>query len=196
MESNGTSSKTINTKYTFRIELTKIAPLFYDFILFSEYASNYGKVLELTKGTNTYTVGNEFILLIHGKLKVNVKCTEFIMTNFFVKCSYSLSDSSLGVFIRYTTSLYADTLSKSTFYNNDMTFINPEHPIVHQFINSYLTKRWDAIKAREECCNKQSYTKEHVESGIIKTNKDLLWDVLTDWNKLKAIAPSVSQMKL
>ena len=177
--------------HTFKEDFNKIASFFYDFRKFDIFGKDIVTLIEMKVGDNTYTPGNECILIAHGVAKMSVKCLEFVLTSSYMKISNEVKDDSFGLYVIVTHHLYNDSINKTSVFCWEGEFFDCDKPIVKEFINQISTVVEDFCKSFEEFLKNNKENTVQYESAIINTDMSKLWNLIINWEELIKVAPQI-----
>jgi hypothetical protein len=138
------------------------------------------------------SIGSEFMCLWRdnnkSKLRIEnvIETPTFKLLNFYI---YSIESTNFRINSIYK--FYKNSTESFTYHCYEFRFETPQALSFHQvqFNTSDYIKMYNTFN---KYVQRQTNITEQVESVVIDTGIDSLWEVLKDWNKFRELAPTIA----
>jgi len=182
----------LKTRHVIKYPINQVWPIISDLTICDHLFSHLWTETEFTFGDDTYSVGNQFTKVYFSNRMI-FTCTESINSENFKKINWRIVQDKTNFLFNFSYTMYPDTSNNSTFLVWDIIYDDNElSPLSPQYVEGDL-------KVRKECTTKWSDYLKHekvpliqVESVIINSRIDKVWNLLTNWISLSQVAPLIA----
>ena len=176
------------TSYHFIQEIERIWPIIRSFDILSIYSDNNHYPIIFIKGEDSWTVGNEFKGNLFGFFPFAAKVNEILNLPEMKKIEWIFNLKKNDYFV-IGFELFKVTEDNSTIaikyikYENNL-FNEKNEKLYNIIIGNSIFEKVD------ELLEKEPFNLINSESCIINGKMEDIWNIITDFNKLTAIAPN------
>jgi hypothetical protein len=187
-----TKVKHFKSKKNFKENIEFIWAFMKDFKSTSCEFKNFISPLIFIKGDNCYEIGSEFTLIWKNFLTLYIRTEEIEESTNFKKLAFLVYKTEPKNFqLRLIFNLHKVTYDNSTLLNWEIVYPNEEREIKLTTYEKLKLDCMDFLNSFEEILNTKSSVVRQTESTQIKCDAKRLWKVLTQWQVLKKIAPTI-----
>jgi len=183
--------KKITETYVYKHNIEKVWELFKDINRFPEFHNNAKTHIKFLKGNNSYEVGNIFVMkfaFIDVVYEVVNVTNQEEFKQFQWKCCKSVPTN---VNYDYKIYLYRTTADDSTLLNLELDF-EKEWYLTHDQKEEIDRERRRYLVNVDKYLSKCVKEQYQYESIIIKTSREKLWGIVTNWVEFRALVPLIS----
>ena len=198
MSKSSTRSNSVNvlfkteTSYHFHHPIERVWRVTRDLFLTSLISSPILYPMILEEGQDTWTEGKEFKCCIFHVGEVLGKCKKAISLPQFKKLIHEYWSPQKKYHFRVKSCLFKVTETDTTIILVKVNCFNEETgETLKQYREDFL-REWNAVNEKIDHFLKDSpFHLFQYESGVINCRMEKIWDFITDFKKLKLIAPLI-----
>ncbi len=190
------STRKFEIPYVFKYNINRVWNLMQDYSLWSHILNDADNPIEYIVDKNTFTVDKEFHVILNGVSELTAQCLSTNDTQeHFRSVTWQMCSDLLGIKYNQTFSLYADTQETQTAFIWEVEITEPVD--ITQISEMFEAHRQSIIenlvKLDENFVNLTAAQKSsQYESVIVNCPRTIVWDLITNWKRLKEVSPLIA----
>ena len=183
----------ISSTYSYKDSIKRVWDIFKNLEKISPEFTELRGSCKFLIGSNTYELNNEFNMDWYNSTLLHLTCIQIIEEENYKKICWRIRAETWNFYYNYSYIVHFNTIQKNCVVIWDIVYDDFENlPFNQETLINYHKIILDTFKKYETFLKKSTEYLNQSESIIINREKEIIWNIITDWRILHNIVPEVA----